>query len=105
MGGLMEHEIEIDHHTGTNKRIDILIAVMAAVLAFTEMAARNADTDVVRETVQAADTWAFYQAKSIRAAMLRADAQALQLQGANEGSSLGGANHRGLGGDGDARRF
>ena len=78
----MEHEIEIEHHTGTNKRIGILIAVMAAILAFTEMAARNADTDVVRETVEAADTWAFYQAKSIRAAMLRADARALQLQAA-----------------------
>jgi len=76
----MEHEVEIEHHTPVNRRIGILIAVMAAVLAFTEMAARNADTDVVRETVEASDTWAFYQAKSIRAAMFRADAQALQLQ-------------------------
>ncbi len=74
----MEHEIEIEHHTATNKRIGILIAIMAAVLAFTEMAARNADTDVVRETVEASDTWAFYEAKAIRAAMLRADARALQ---------------------------
>src|SRR5678816_4230650 len=76
----MEHEVEIEHHTPVNRRIGILIAVMAAVLAFTEMAARNADTDVVRETVEASDTWAFYQAKSIRAAMFRADAQALQLE-------------------------
>jgi hypothetical protein len=78
----MENEIEIEHHTPVNKRIGILIAIMAAALAFTEMAARNADTDVVRETVEAADTWAFYQAKSIRAAMFHADARALQLQAA-----------------------
>jgi hypothetical protein len=78
----MEHEIEIEHHTPTNKRIGILIATMAAILAFTEMAARNADTDVVRETVEASDTWAFYQAKSIRSTMLRADARALQLEAA-----------------------
>jgi len=58
-----------------------LIAIMAAILAFTEMAARNADTDVVRETVEASDTWAFYQAKSIRATVLRANARALQLEG------------------------
>ncbi|HMI95267.1 MAG TPA: DUF4337 family protein, partial [Micropepsaceae bacterium] len=76
----MEHEIEVETHSPTNKRIGIAIAIMAAALAFTEMAARNADTDVVRETVEASDTWAFFQAKSIRAAMLRADARALQLE-------------------------
>jgi hypothetical protein len=71
------HEIE---HQSHNKRIGIVIAAMAAVLAFTEMAGRNAATDVVRETVEASDTWAFFQAKTIRAAMLRADAQALRAQ-------------------------
>jgi hypothetical protein len=77
----MEPEIEIEHHANpTNKRIGILIALMATVLAFTEMAARNADTDIVRESVEASDTWAFFQAKSIRAAMLRADARALQVE-------------------------
>ena len=77
----MEHEIEIEHHANpTNKRIGILIAIMATILAFTEMAARNADTDIVRESVEASDTWAFFQAKSIRAAMLRADARALQVE-------------------------
>ena len=73
-------EIEIEGHGTRNKRIGILIALMATALAFTEMAARNADTDVVRETVEASDTWAFFQAKTIRAAMLRADARALQLE-------------------------
>jgi len=77
----MEHEVEIEHHhTPINRRIGILIALMAAALAFTEMAANNAATDVVRETVEATDTWAFFQAKSIRAAMFRADARALQLE-------------------------
>ena len=85
----MEHEIEIEHPNSTNKRIGIAIAIMAAVLAFTEMAARNADTDVVRETVEASDTWAFFQAKTIRAAMLRADAQALQLETAGRSDSDG----------------
>jgi Domain of unknown function (DUF4337) len=76
----VEHEIEIENHSPTNKRIGIAIALMAAALAFTEMAARNADTDVVRETVEASDTWAFFQAKTIRAAMLRADSRILQLE-------------------------
>ena len=70
---------EIEHHVH-NRRIGILIAVLAGVLSFTEMAGRNAATDVVRETVEASDTWSFFQAKTIRAAMLRADAQALRVQ-------------------------
>jgi hypothetical protein len=79
----MEHEIETEHehgHTPVHRRVGITIAIIAAALAFTEMASRNASTDVIRETVEASDTWAFYQAKTIRAAMLRADARALQLQ-------------------------
>jgi uncharacterized protein DUF4337 len=83
----MEHEVEVEHHTPINRRIGILIAIMAGALAFAEMAGRNAATDVVRETVEASDTWAFYQAKTIRASMLRADAQALQLETSGKSES------------------
>jgi hypothetical protein len=77
----MEHEVEVEHpHNPVHRRVGMMIAFMAAGLAFTEMASRNADTDVVRETVEASDTWSFYQAKTIRATMLRADARALTLQ-------------------------
>lgn len=79
----MEHEVELEQehaHTPVHRRVGIMIAMMAGALAFTEMAGRNAATDVVRETVEASDTWAFYQAKTIRAAMLRADARVLELQ-------------------------
>jgi hypothetical protein len=82
----MEVEIETkSEHEGPsskNKRIGLVIALMAGCLAFSEMAARNAANDVIRETVEASDTWAFYQAKTIRAAMLRADAQALKVEAA-----------------------
>jgi len=63
----------------TNKHIGILIAVMASVLAFTEAAGSNAAADAIRETVEASDTWAFFQAKTIRMTTLRADAQMLEL--------------------------
>src|SRR5437764_3833113 len=83
----MEHEIEHEPpHNPVHRRVGIMIGIMAAALAFTEMAGQNAATDVVRETVEASDTWSFYQAKTIRAAMLRADAQALQVStGAMDG--------------------
>jgi uncharacterized protein DUF4337 len=80
----MEVEIESGEEnkgaSSKNKRIGLMIAFMAGCLAFSEMAARGAATDVIRETVEASDTWSFYQAKTIRAAMLRADARALQVQ-------------------------
>jgi hypothetical protein len=62
-----------------NKRIGILIAVMAAVLAFTEAAGSNAASDALRGTVEASNTWAFFQAKTIRMTTLRAQADALEL--------------------------
>jgi hypothetical protein len=83
----MEVEIESEEgHEGKsskNKRIGLMIALMAGFLAFSEMAARNAANDVIRETVEASDTWSFYQAKTIRAAMLRADEKVLQAQAAS----------------------
>ncbi len=63
----------------TNKHIGVIIAVMAAVLALTEAAARNAQVDTVRDTIEASDTWAFYQAKNIRANTLRASADELEI--------------------------
>jgi len=63
----------------TNKYIGVIIAIMAAVLALTEAAARNAQVDTVRDTIEASDTWAFYQAKNIRANTLRAAADQLEI--------------------------
>lgn len=72
-------ELEFSERT---KRIGILIAVMAAFLAFTEAAGSNASSDALRGTVEASNTWAFFQAKTIRMTTLRAQADALELSSA-----------------------
>jgi hypothetical protein len=72
---------ELEFTTQT-KRIGILIAVMAAVLAFTEAAGSNAAADALRGTVEASNTWAFFQAKTIRMTTLRAEADTLELTAA-----------------------
>lgn len=69
-------ELEFDER---NKRIGILIAVMAAVLAFTEAAGSNAASDSLRGTVEASNTWAFFQAKTIRMTTLRSQARDLEI--------------------------
>jgi hypothetical protein len=72
-------ELEFSDRT---KRIGILIAVLAAFLAFTEAAGSNAASDALRGTVEASNTWAFFQAKTIRMTTLRAQADALELTSA-----------------------
>ncbi|MBL8782261.1 MAG: DUF4337 domain-containing protein [Alphaproteobacteria bacterium] len=62
-----------------NKRIGILIAILAGILAFTEAAGSNAASDSLRGTVEASNTWAFFQAKTIRMTTLKAQADALEL--------------------------
>jgi hypothetical protein len=70
-------EIEFDEK---NKRIGILIAIMAAVLALVEAGGNNAAQDALRATIEATDTWAFYQAKTIRMTTLNAQARSLELE-------------------------
>ncbi len=68
MGETMEtHEhAEEAAHTG-RRHTALLIAVLAAGLAFCEQGAQHADTRMSQSAVAAADLWAEYQAKSTRA--------------------------------------
>ena len=50
----------------TNKRVALLIAVLALFLALSDLGGGNADNDAVELNVQSANFWAFYQAKTIR---------------------------------------
>jgi pantothenate kinase type III len=52
---------------GGRKHTALLIAVLAAGLAFCEQGAQHADTRMTESAVAATDVWAEYQAKSIRA--------------------------------------
>ncbi|MBI1211895.1 MAG: DUF4337 family protein [Alphaproteobacteria bacterium] len=78
----MSEGLELEFNEKT-KRIGILIAVMAAVLAFSEAAGQDAQADAIRETVETSDLWAFYQAKTIRMTTLESDAAMLELLAAN----------------------
>jgi hypothetical protein len=49
----------------------LLVAILAAVLAICEQQAKHAEIRVEEASISAADTWAQYQAKSIRATLSR----------------------------------
>ena len=61
-------------------RAALIIAFMAMLLAITSLGGGNAAEDVANHNIHASDTWAFYQAKSIRQTTMRVSADELEAQ-------------------------
>jgi len=81
----LEHTAHRDGHEGHPKGTAILIAVMAAALALIEFAAKDAQTGYISNHIAASDTWAQYQAKSVRKAIYLSDEVTLaSLPGASD---------------------
>ena len=59
-------------------RAALVIAFMAMLLAITSLGGGNAAEDVANHNIHASDTWAFYQAKSIRQTSLKVAADQLE---------------------------
>lgn len=62
----MEHAEHAEHASGENKKIALLIAVLALFLAISETLGKGAQTEAISKNVEASNLWAFFQAKSIR---------------------------------------
>jgi hypothetical protein len=89
----VEHKIKHDsgHHesddAARNKRVALLIAVIALFLAFSETLGKSAQTAALSLNVEASNLWAFFQAKTIRITTLRtaADHRKVDLEGLSDG--------------------
>ena len=80
----LEHAAE-GHEGKGHSRAALTIAVMAAALALTEFVAKDAQMEYLTNHIAASDTWAQYQAKSVRRTVLSAEAAMLQsLPAAND---------------------
>lgn len=62
------------------RRVALLIAALAALLAIVEVAGGNAEQDAQKSNVDAANLWAFYQAKTVRQTTVRTAAEQLALE-------------------------
>ena len=62
----MEHAEHAEHASDSNKKIALLIAVIALCLALSETLGKGAQTESISKNVEASNLWAFFQAKSIR---------------------------------------
>ena len=68
----MEHAEHAEHASGENKKIALLIAVIALCLALSETLGKGAQTESISKNVEASNLWAFFQAKSIRRTVVEA---------------------------------
>ena len=62
-----------------NKKIALLIGVLALMLAFSEIGSKQAENDALARNVEASNLWAFFQAKTIRGTMLRTAAEGMEV--------------------------
>src|SRR5271168_5575377 len=70
----MEHAEHAEHAAHSNRKIALVIAILALFLSFSETLGKSAQTDAIDANVKSSDTWAFYQAKDTRRAVLNAAA-------------------------------
>ena len=87
----VQHEVQhhMDHENGhetkkesQNKKIALLISVIALFLALSETLGKSAQTAGISFNVEASNLWAFFQAKTIRITTLRTAADALRVDAA-----------------------
>ncbi|HEV2914436.1 MAG TPA: DUF4337 domain-containing protein [Pyrinomonadaceae bacterium] len=81
-----EHVVEASEGGGRTEddkfraRSALIIAFMAMLLAITSLGGGNAAEDIMNNNIQASDTWAFYQAKSIRQTSNKLAAETLEAE-------------------------
>ena len=77
----LEHAEHAEHaHHGGNKRIALLISVLALFLALSETLGKSAQTHALSSNVESNDLWAFFQAKTIRMTVLNTAAEQMQIE-------------------------
>jgi uncharacterized protein DUF4337 len=79
----IEKAHEGEHGEGFNKRIALVIAVLALCLSFSETLGKSAQTEAIDANVKSSDTWAFFQAKDIRRTVVNAAADQTTLLAAS----------------------
>jgi hypothetical protein len=95
--GVHEVQHQVEHHIkhqdahggghhwldNFNKKIALLIGVMALLLAFSETLGKSAQTSALSSNIEAGNLWAFFQAKTIRRTAVLTAAEAMTAAGAS----------------------
>jgi hypothetical protein len=78
----METSDHAKEAAGENRKIALLIAVIALCLALSETLGKGAQTESISKNVEASNLWAFFQAKSIRRTVVQTAAEQAKIGGA-----------------------
>jgi len=76
----LENAEHAEHAAHSDKKIALLISVLALFLALSETLGKSAQTELISTNVTVNDTWAFYQARVIRITILNTAVTALEAQ-------------------------
>src|ERR1700687_5152260 len=88
----IEKAQEGEHSQYFNRRIALLIAVLALFLSFSETLGKSAQTEAIAANVESSDLWAFFQAKSIRMTQINTAAEEMLVaaEAASDPAGKGG---------------
>jgi ABC-type nickel/cobalt efflux system permease component RcnA len=75
-----EHAEHAAHEGGHNRKIALIIAVLALFLAFSETFGKSAQTTALNFQIEAADLWNFFQAKNIRRTTILTAAETAKIE-------------------------
>jgi hypothetical protein len=75
----MEQADQAKEASNENKKIALLIAVIALCLALSATLGKGAQTESISKNVEASNLWAFFQAKSIRRTVVQTTAEREKL--------------------------
>jgi hypothetical protein len=81
----MEQAEHVEHASHENRRIALLIAVLALFLSFSETLGKSAQTEAISANVESSNLWAFFQAKTIRMTLVKTAAEELKVGAAAAG--------------------
>ena len=74
-----QHHSEHGHGLeGENKKVALLIAVLALLLAFAEILGQRAQTETLQKNIEASNLWAHFQAKTVRMSVAETAAEEMQ---------------------------
>ena len=68
------------HVDPANKKVALLIALLALVLAFAETLGKAAQTSALAYHIESSNLWSFFQAKTIRQTAIRTAAEEMEAQ-------------------------
>jgi Domain of unknown function (DUF4337) len=76
----LEQAENAEHAAGANKKIALLIAIMALFLSFSETLGKSANTEAITLNIKVSDTWNFFQAKNIRRTVVLSAAEEMKVE-------------------------